>query len=164
MAEYTTALKVGATSLVLDFLEKGHYPRDLTLAHPVKTIKEVSRDQSFEWIVELESGKTISAIDLQLEYLRVAQKCLSGNDAETDWVLTEWESVLEDLESNNHENLVGRVDWVTKKWLLETFMEDENLDWDDPWVESLDLEYHNIHPDTGLLSFRSSRASTASNN
>ena len=65
--------------------------------------------------------------------------------------MTEWESVLEDLACNNHGNLVGRVDWVTKKWLLETFMEDENLDWDDPWVESLDLEYHNIHPETGLF-------------
>ena len=151
MAEYTTALKVGATSLVLDFLEKGHRPPDLTLADPVKAIKEISRDQSFEWIVELKSGKTISAIDLQLEYLQVAQKCLSGDDEETDWVLTEWESVLEDLACNNHGNLVGRVDWVTKKWLLETFMEDENLDWDDPWVESLDLEYHNIHPETGLF-------------
>jgi proteasome accessory factor A len=29
-------------------------------------------------------------------------------------------------------------------------MDDENLDWDDPWLKSLDLEYHNLDPDRGL--------------
>ena len=29
-------------------------------------------------------------------------------------------------------------------------MESENLDWDDPIVQSLDLEYHNLDPDRGL--------------
>ena len=55
-------------------------------------------DQSFEWIVELESGDTISAIDLQREYLNLAQKVLKGRDDDTDWVLAAWESVLDDLE------------------------------------------------------------------
>ena len=30
-------------------------------------------------------------------------------------------------------------------------MEAEKLDWDDPWMKSLDLEYHNIDAERGLF-------------
>jgi proteasome accessory factor A len=39
---------------------------------------------------------------------------------------------------------------VTKKWLLEKFIEEEGLEWNDPWIQSLDLEYHNLNPERGL--------------
>ena len=29
-------------------------------------------------------------------------------------------------------------------------MKTENMDWDDPMLQSLDLEYHNLDPDRGL--------------
>jgi proteasome accessory factor A len=35
--------------------------------------------------------------------------------------------------------------------MLEQFREAENLEWDDPWLQSLDLEYHNIDPRRGLF-------------
>jgi proteasome accessory factor A len=34
---------------------------------------------------------------------------------------------------------------------LETFMQEERIGWDDPWLASLDLEYHNVNPDRGLF-------------
>ncbi|MYK93045.1 hypothetical protein F4009_03405 [Candidatus Poribacteria bacterium] len=34
--------------------------------------------------------------------------------------------------------------------MLETFIAEEKLDWDDPWIKSQDLEYHNIHTESGL--------------
>jgi proteasome accessory factor A len=46
--------------------------------------------------------------------------------------------------------LVGKLDWVTKQWLLETFMQEERIGWDDLWLASLDLEYHNVDPEQGL--------------
>ena len=52
------------------------------------------------------------------------------------------------------QELVGRLDWVTKKWLLDAFAESEGLDWEKPedrtWLQSQDLEYHNIAPAEGL--------------
>ena len=45
---------------------------------------------------------------------------------------------------------VDRLDWVAKKFLLTTFRESEGLDWTDPWLQSIDLEYHNISLDQGL--------------
>ena len=97
----------------------------------------------------LESGKTISAIDLQECYLNAALKSCKAQDEETDWVLREWESVLNDLRGD-YAKLVGRVDWASKLWLLEAFREAEKLEWDDPWLKSLDLEYHNVDPNKGL--------------
>ncbi len=63
---------------------------------------------------------------------------------------SEWLDVLTLLPADRSQ-LVGRLDWVTKLWLLETFVREERLGWDDPWLASLDLEYHNINPDRGLF-------------
>ena len=45
---------------------------------------------------------------------------------------------------------------MTKKWLLDAFAESEGLDWERPedraWLQSQDLEYHNIDPAEGLYS------------
>ena len=43
-----------------------------------------------------------------------------------------------------------RVDWVAKKQLLEALLNEEQLSWTDPWLQSIDLEYHNIAPEAGL--------------
>ena len=43
------------------------------------------------------------------------------------------------------------MDWVSKKWLLDTFRVEQGVAWDDPWLESLDLEYHNLNPARGLF-------------
>ncbi len=149
MAEVATALKIGTTALVLQLIEEGHAPPDLEIYEPVEALQEISQDQERAWLVTLESGKSISAIDLQERYLEAAQRHFKGQDEETDWVLNEWEVVLNGLRGD-YTKLVGRIDWVSKLWLLETFREAEQLDWDDPWLKSLDLAYHNLDPEKGL--------------
>ena len=162
MSEYATALKVGTTALVIALIEARQIPMKLALANPIDAIKTISHDQGYRWLVTTAEGKTMSAIDHQREYLALAQKHF-GQDAvaqesvpselspfEFDWVLTEWEDTLNMLEREPMA-LTDRLDWVAKKWLLETFAEEENLDWDDPWLQSLDLEYHNVHQEEGLF-------------
>jgi proteasome accessory factor A len=149
MSEYATALKVGTTALVIDLIEQEHIPTDFAVHQPIHTIKEISRDQTYEWLLKLNNGKTISAVDLQREYLALAQKHLDVQNDETDWVLVEWESVLDSLEKEPMQ-LRSQLDWVAKKWLLDTFIDEEGLKWDDAWLQSLDLEYHNIDLDAGL--------------
>lgn len=150
MAEYATALKMGTTGLVLQLIEDGHAPKGLAVSEPVDTFRDVSRDQGRTWIVTLESGKSMSAIDIQAAFLEAAEQHYHGQDEETDWVLQEWASVLHDL-TGDYTKLVGRVDWASKLWLLETFRAEEQcLSWDDPLLKSLDLEYHNLDPQRGL--------------
>ena len=156
MSEYATALKIGTTSLLLTAIEAFHEMHGeklplpgFELADPVYAIRHISRDSTFTWRIELKSGKTISAIDLQREYLNFVQTLVTERDEETEWVLSAWESILNDLEKD-WESVIPRVDWAAKKWLLEAFINEEKLDWDDPWIKSQDLEYHNIHTDSGL--------------
>lgn len=149
MCEYATALKIGTTRLVLDLIAKGEFP-SLELENPVLAIKSISRDPDLKVRVPLTSGRTMSGLDMQTSYWEAAQQCLSGLDEETDWVLREWADVLERLQQDRN-TLIGRLDWITKQWLLETFVQEERLEWTDPWLASLDLEYHNVNPERGLL-------------
>ena len=150
MSPFATALKIGTTTCVLSLLEQGRLPKDLILLDAVQSTREVSRDPSHAWIVRLENGQTIGSLDVQWQFQQLAQKHLAGLNDETDWVLESWSFTLDAL-ANKPEALLGGVDWVTKKWLLETFMAAENIGWDDPWLQSLDLEYHNIDPNKGLF-------------
>jgi hypothetical protein len=43
-----------------------------------------------------------------------------------------------------------RVDWAAKKFLLHALQEEEKLSWKDPWLQSIDLEYHNVDLERGL--------------
>ena len=149
LSEIATVLKMGTTGLVLQLIEDGHVPTGLDFSDPVETLREISRDAERKWVVTLASGKTLSAIDIQAQFLEAAKTYYQGQDEETNWVLREWENVLADLQGD-FKTLVGRVDWASKLWLLETFREQEGVDWEDPWLKSLDLEYHNVDPQKGL--------------
>src|SRR5438477_4702855 len=150
MSPFATALKIGTTACVLTLLEDGRLPRNLILNDAVQSTRNISRDASRRWLVDLENGKSISALDVQWQFHELAQKHLRFRTAETDWLLENWSFTLEALESNQ-EALIGGVDWITKKWLLDTFIEAERVEWDDPWLQSIDLEYHNIDPSRGLF-------------
>ena len=150
MSPYATALKIGTTACVLSLLEDGRLPRNLVLADAVQSTRDISRDPTQQWIVHLENGKTIGAVDVQWEFHHLAQKHLRNSSPETNWLLENWGFVLEAI-AHNHHALIGGVDWITKKWLLEAFVESEGLAWDDPWLQSIDLEYHNIDPLRGLF-------------
>ena len=148
MSEYATALKVGTTALILDLLEEQVVP-DIELLDAVQAIRDISRDLTFKWEVQLKDGSYTTASEVQFYYLELAERYLRGRDEECDWVLKEWRFVLDAL-LHDPMCLIDRVDWVAKKWLLENFMRQEKLDWHDPWVQSLDLEYHNLNPAKGL--------------
>jgi proteasome accessory factor A len=150
MSPFANALKIGTTACVLNLLEAGVLPNDLTLLDAVKATRDISRDPTQRWLLELEDGRTIGALDVQWRFHALASQYLRGRDDETDWLLESWAYTLDAL-PNKPEALLGGVDWISKKWLLETFMREEGLGWTDPWLQSLDLEYHNIAPDRGLF-------------
>ncbi len=149
MSEWATALKIGTTALVLDLIERGCVP-ELELADPVQAIKAISRDQDYSWILELRDGRKISAIDVQRLYLAAAQKLDHAAEPETAWLLSEWTTVLNDLQ-RDVASTRDRVDWVAKKFLLSALQKEENLVWSDPWLQAIDLEYHNVDTQAGLF-------------
>ncbi len=147
MSEWATAMKIGTTALMLDLIERGEAPQ-LEIAQPVDANKSISRDQTYDWIIELKDGRKISAIDVQRIYLRAASR-LDDASEDLGWVVREWENVLNDLERDAISTR-DRVDWAAKKFLLNALQEEENLSWSDPWLQSIDLEYHNLDLERGL--------------
>jgi Pup amidohydrolase len=148
MSEWATAMKIGTTALMLDLIERGEAP-ELEIAQPVDANKSISRDQTYDWIIELKDGRKISAIDVQRIYLRAASKLDNSANEDRQWILREWENVLNDLERDVMSTR-DRIDWAAKKFLLDALQEDEKLSWSDPWLQSIDLEYHNLDLDQGL--------------
>jgi proteasome accessory factor A len=144
----TLLLKVGTTALVLDLLDLDRMPR-IALADAVSTFHALSHQPDGPWRVVLASEREEEAVLVLRKYYEAARAEFHGRDRETNSLLRLWDSVLTDLEEGP-ERLVGRVDWITKRWLFERFVEREGISWSDPWLKSLDLEYHHIDPARNL--------------
>ena len=147
MSAYATALKVGSTLLVLNLIASGASLPDIELENPVEDVLRVSQD--INAILKRNSGNSITALEIQESYLEAVDNNYSGGNKESDWIIQEWKRTLNELK-HNPEKLSDRIDWAIKEKLFTEFMETENIDWDDPMLQSLDLEYHNLDPDRGL--------------
>jgi proteasome accessory factor A len=141
-------LKVGTTSLALDLLEMNCLPK-IILADAVGAFRNLSHQPDGPWLVQLSDGKCAEAVQLLREYQQAAHSELRGRDAETDALLAIWGETLHTL-ATGPEQLVGKVDWITKRWLLRQFCEQEKISWSHPWLKSQDLEYHQIDPARSL--------------
>ncbi len=104
---------------------------------PGKATRDISRDPHYRWIVRLENGQTRTALEIQHSFLGLAKHYLAGMDPENDWIIREWEATLEGLERDPMSQ-GEKIDWVAKKWMLQMFMEQENIGWDDPYCNYLD--------------------------
>jgi proteasome accessory factor A len=151
MSEISTYLKVGTTSLVLKMIEDEFITDDFTLREPVRAMRLISHDVSCTKTFELLDGRTLTAIELQWDYLRLAKKYVQDNehDEHDEDVLERWERVLEGLETNPL-SLKDQLDWVAKLSLLEAYRERDGLDWDHSKLKLIDLQYHDVRRDKGL--------------
>ena len=147
MSAYATALKVGSTLLVLNLIASRASLPDIELENPVEDVLRVSQD--INAIMKRNSGNSITALEIQESYLEAVDNNYSGGNKESDWIIKEWKRTLNELK-HNPEKLSDRIDWAIKEKLFTEFMETENMDWDDPILQSLDLEYHNLDADRGL--------------
>jgi proteasome accessory factor A len=129
LSEYTIYLRNGAAALVLSMIE----------------------DVSCRKQLQLDTGKRMTAVQIQSEYLEMALRYAATREVDeiTRDVLSKWQHVMECLARDPME-LDEKIDWVMKKSLIENFMERRSLDWDAPQVRMLDLQYHDLRPDKGL--------------
>ena len=147
-SEYATALKVGATALVVQMLDDGWLPA-VELANTVRDIRRIGANWEGAWVVEDSNSGEIPAIDVQWMYLGEAQRRYRDRDADTDWTLAEWERVLDGL-ADDPFSLLGRVDWVTKLERLQAFADDSAHGWSDPDLRKVDQAYHHVDPRVSL--------------
>jgi proteasome accessory factor A len=151
MSETTMLLKVGATDLVLRMVEAGTVMRDLTLDNPLRAIREVSHDMTGRRKVRLASGRAMSALEIQYEYLSRATDLTERNglDAISARVLQMWERALGAIEDGDLGKIARVIDWVIKYQLIERYRASHDLPLSSPRIAQLDLAYHDVHRGRG---------------
>ena len=145
-------LKVGATSLVLSAIEAEDDRLDaLVLANPVAAVQHVSRDLTLKAPLELASGESANALEIQRALLEISRSYIdSVDDAQ---VIARWEDVLDAL-SRDIFTAARDVEWVAKLQLLGR-MRDKNatadaagqltpLSWSDAKLAALDVQWSRL--------------------
>ncbi len=119
IAEY---LKIGTTLLVLEMAESGFLRDPPRLRRPVRALRSVVFDPALEAKLRLRGGTEQTALQIQRHYLSRAREFLrQGGSVSIEFheIVRLWDEVLAALETDPA-RLIGRVDWVTKRYLLET--------------------------------------------
>ena len=155
MSEMTTLLKVVSMDFVLRLLETGNLNKDFTLENPIRAIRDVSHDITGLASVTLNSGSTMSALEMQWAYLEMVKSYVATGDMnmtrEHDMALELWERTLTAVETGNHSMIAQDIDWAIKKHLVDSYREKNNLELDSPRIAQLDLMYHDITQSRGLF-------------
>jgi Pup amidohydrolase len=155
-------LKLGMTSLVLAVIEDHEMTRDLTLAKPVATLHAVSHDPSLHTKVSLRDGMEMTALELLWEYHDAVAKYLDvrglggEDDPDTAEVMHLWADVLTRL-GKDPASCAAELDWVAKLQVLEGYRERDGLDWSDPRLRAVDIQWSDVRPEKGLFHRLASR-------
>ena len=152
MCEIADFLKMGTTALVLDLIEDNLLPQiKYNLEFAIKDLYNIS-DKTENWTVR-GTLKEEKATDIQRLYLESASKSYKGRDEITDEILARWENTLNALDEieDNPMRLVGELDWVTKKALIEAYAQKNNLKKDDYRLRNINLQYHDLDRDKSLF-------------
>ncbi len=153
MSEYSTFVKIGSTACMLRMMEDPSVIlRDMTMENPIRAIRDISHDVTCRRTVLLASGREVSALDIQREYLNVALQYAQtkGFTNLEQRALEMWEHCVTTIEDDPLK-LDREVDWVIKHKLLDAYCAKNGLDLADPKAQLIDLQYHDILRSRGLF-------------
>ncbi len=157
VAEY---LKIGTTLLVLDAIEAGDLENAPRLKRPVRALHAICADPNLRTAVPLTHGERWTALQIQRFYLDACRRYVNRTTStapasaapasrapaaavpEARAILQVWQETLDALERDPTE-LVGKLDWVTKRYLLEQAGGDAPLD----ARRKIDVRYHELSRD-----------------
>jgi len=150
-SEVQIFLKLATTRLVLEAIEAGTIGDPIMLLDPVESVWRVSHDPTLKAALKRADGSSMTALDLQWHYLETISKHaeMEGVSAVDADAIAQWESVLDTLEAEPR-SAADRLDWAAKLDLLEHFRDRDGLDWSDPKLRLLDLQYHDVDRKKGL--------------
>jgi len=152
MSETATFMKVATTACVLAMVESRSFLiRDMTLENPIRSVRDISLDTGLRRPVRLASGREVTALDIQREYLLHAERYddAHGFGPVERVALAMWRQTLDALESDPA-SLARRVDWIAKKAMIDGFMDRHRCALDDHRIQMIDLQYHDVRHTRGL--------------
>lgn len=141
MSEEAEYLRIGATLLVLDAIEAGAIKSAPRVRFPLRNLRRLCGDAELKTAVRL-GGQHMTALEIQRFYLDACRdyvNTLEDAPEEARDILRRWEELLGLLETIPGE-AVGRIDWVTKRFLLER--SGQGLSWEER--KKIDLRYHEL--------------------
>ena len=153
MATDSNLLKLGSAAIVLRMLEdESTVLRDLTLESPIRAIREISMDVTGRRPVRLANGKEMSALDILscLAEAAAGYRDSRGLPDEESAMLDLWLSLLDDV-SRGPSHVDRRLDWAIKHKFVTAYADRHGLALDDPRVQALELQYHDIDESRGVF-------------
>jgi len=149
--EFQTWLVDGVTHLVLRLVEEGwELPYALSLFDPVSELHAINSAFGINLDYKVACGLLgFSKVNL-LDYNKIfldASKKLPAISEEERAVLEAWEEVLELLAAKAFAKLVGKLDWVTKWYLLKNQMQKHSFGLNDIRAWKINIGYHDISDD-----------------
>ncbi len=151
MSDAAEYVKVGSVSLLLDMIEAGQTAGLPVLKRPIKSLHRLASDWNLISRVPTSRGE-MSAIEIQKAFLNAAEQFVQHVPAhmhgEAPLVLKRWRKLLQAVtefrkDAGNIETALGRVDWLTKRWMMDQL--GENAEW--PERKKIDLRYHELSED-----------------
>lgn len=164
MSDIATYLKMGTTSIILTMIEAGETAAlDLMPRNSVQAMHTLSHDPTCKATIELQDGRAFSALDLQEAFAEQAvsfceERFGSDTDVQTKDVLHRWCDLLARLRVDPM-TCQREVDWVAKLAVLEGYRERDQLRWENPRLQLIDLQYADIRPHKGLALLLEARGS-----
>jgi hypothetical protein len=147
MCETSQLLRVGTTLLVLDAIDAGFFGYSPQLRSPIRSLHAICADPTLSCAVPLIGEKPATALELQRFYYSACRAFVGSQpEAPKDaWeILNLWKHVLEELEQvagdKVPQGLIGELDWVTKKYLLDNAA--PNASWESQ--KKIDIRYHEL--------------------
>lgn len=143
MCPYACWLKVGTMQIMLRMLEDRALGESFSLADPVSAIQQISHDQTCTRQVQLEDGRNLMAIEIQLTFLEHAQRYFEQHaqtEAEKE-VMQAWKETLLGLRQEPLQ-LLGKLDWITKRQVIDELLRRNGWSWGSPQAHMADINYH----------------------
>lgn len=135
-------LKLGTTALILDMAEAGALEDAPRLRDPLAALTAFTRDPTLQATAVDRQGRAWTAIGLQRFFHARAREFASNaavHSIEAADIIRLWGEALDALEAEPGQ-LIGRVDWITKRYLLAT----AGRDADAATRKKIDLRYHEL--------------------
>src|SRR3989344_622017 len=151
MCDIAVALKFGTMDMMLSLLEEERFP--IIIYDPNEAVEDFQKVGSITegWSLGGVLYGSKFALDIQSYYEEECRKAYYGKDKSRNLILDLWREAINGLENmkRNPYALVGSIDWITKKFLLEEFAKREGANLSCWKVRANELEYHRA--DTGGL-------------
>jgi len=150
LCEQSQYIRVGATSLAIDVVERTN-SKVPCLRDPVGAIARFARDWMLLSSAPDRTLRQWTALDIQHAYAGSVRQMLQSRSSvpiEAWRILDQWQTTLNQLrptddESNLPRSMLGRIDWLSKLWLLHQLKSD--VSWQTR--KKIDLRYHELSQD-----------------